>query len=217
LRRVAAVVMLILSVGCTTPAPAARRATETGTTSGPASSSAAVLPFEGEGAPLEPGRYAYEGFTGPPITFAVRSGWVGGHMIPEFFDVQREADGVLLGFADPTFVVGGEGAVDVADLTAHDAIASMASNPSFHAGSVRPGTIDGRDAFEVRGSLETSVELFGGDDGSFTAEPGSLRLLALDVDGRIMLIVVTVPEEQSPRVERAIDRVIASIRFEATP
>lgn len=178
--------------------------------------SATVLPFEGEDAPLEPGRYAYEGFSGPPMTFAIGTGWVGGHVLAEFFDVQRGAAGVLLGFADPSFVYGPERAAEVEDVSVADAIGVIASNPAFNAGTVRSTTIDDLEAFEVRGSPTTSVELFGGEDGSFTAEPGSVRLLGVDVEGDLMLIVATGWKEQPRAVRRAIDAVIASVRFDDT-
>lgn len=173
-----------------------------------------VEPFEGDGAPLDPGRYAYDSFTGRPITFAVGPGWIGGHTHPEFFDVQREAGGVLLGFADPTFVVGAEGVVEIDGRSAEDAVSTIAANPPFVGGSIRPATIDGREAFEVRGMPETSTELFGGNDGTFTVEPGSVRLIAVDVEGRLLLIVGSVWPEPRDQVERLVDGVIASVRFE---
>jgi hypothetical protein len=172
-----------------------------------------VEPFEGDGAPLDPGRYAYDSFTGRPITFAVGPGWIGGHTHPEFFDVQREAGGVLLGFADPTFVVGAEGVVEIDGRSAEDAVSTIAANPPFVGGSIRPATIDGREAFEVRGMPETSTELFGGNDGTFTVEPGSVRLIAVDVEGRLLLIVGSVWPEPRDQVERLVDGVIA-VRFE---
>ena len=162
---------------------------------------------------MAPGRYIYNGFTGPPMTFTVGQGWIGGHEIPEFFDVQREAGGVLLGFADPTFVQSSDGRADVTDLTAEDAVTSVASIGLLEAGRVRSTTVGGREAFEVSASAETNVQLFGGDEGTFTVEPGGVRLLAVAVRGDLMLIIVSVFEERTARVERAIDGVIASVRF----
>jgi hypothetical protein len=61
---------------------------------------------------------------------------------------------------------------------------------------------------------ERSLELFGSDDGTFTVERGSVRLIAVDVDGRLMLIVGSVWLEPRDRVDRLMDGVIASVRFE---
>ena len=56
---------------------------------------------------------------------------------------------------------------------------------------------------------ETSTELFGSDDGTFTVEPGSIRLIAVDVEGRLLLIVGSVwPEPRDNQVDRLIDGVI---------
>jgi hypothetical protein len=226
LRHTATAAVLALALACSTAGPAEPGASAAGTPSGsgtPAagtpSPSPSVSPSLGaleveDGAALEPDRYAYSGFSGPRMTFEVGPGWVGGHVLAEFFDVQREAGGVLLGFADPTFVVGAEGDVDVEDLSPQEAIVAIASNPLLEAGRVGSTTIGGRSAFTVRGRPTTSVELFGGDEGAFSAEPGSIRLSAVDVDGELMLIVVSVWRPQPARVRRAIDALIASVRFD---
>jgi hypothetical protein len=212
--RVTLVVALLLSAACASEGP---NDPETSTPQAPPASptpSNGISPFQGDGAPLEPGRYAYDSFTGPSISFAIGSGWVGGHTHTEFFDVQREAGGVLLGFADPTFIVGAEGDFEVEGLSAEGAVGRIAANPPFVGGPVRSLTVDGREAFEVRGMPETSMELFGSDDGTFTVEPGSVRLIAVDVDGRLMLIIGSVWPEPRDRVDRLIDGVIESVRFE---
>ena len=206
---------MILAVSVACSGEQAREVSTSGTRSGSASPSG-ILVFEGEGVALAPGRYAYDSFIGPRISFAVGSGWIGGHVQPEFFDVQREAGGVLLGFADPNFIASGDGPVEVDELAAEDAVSSIASIRPFEAGAVRPTAIDGRRAFEVHGSPRTNVELFGGNEGSFTVEPGLVRLLAVDVEEALMLIVVSVFEDQRAGVEHAIDGVIASVRFEGT-
>lgn len=212
--RIALVIVLSFSAACSPGSPGAPETATSGTASGSATPSYGTEPFEGDGAPLDPGRYAYDSFTGPPITFAVGPGWVGGHTHPEFFDVQRAAGGVLLGFADPTFVVGTEGVVEIDGRSAEDAVSTIAANPPFVGGSVRSATIDGREAFEVRGMPETSTELFGSNDGTFTVEPGSVRLIAVDVEGQVLLIVGSVWPERRDQVDRLVDGVIASVRFE---
>ena len=128
--------------------------------------------------------------------------------------MQREAGGVLLGFADPTFVVGAEGIVEIDDLSAQDAVGTIAANPPFVGGSVRSVMIDGRQAFEVLGMPETSMELFGSDDGTFTVEPGSVRLIAVDVEGIVLLIIGSVWPEPRDRIDELIDGVIESVRVD---
>ena len=208
------VLVLAFSVACASGSPRSPGSSTSRTASGSATHSNGAEPFEGDGAPLDPGRYAYDSFTGPPITFAVGPGWIGGHTHPEFFDVQRETGGVLLGFADPTFVVGAEGAVEIHGRSAEDAARTIAANPPFVGGSVRSATIGGREAFEIQGMPETSTELFGSEDGTFTVEPGSVRLIAVDVEGRLLLIVGSVWPEPRDQVDRLIDGVTASVRFE---
>jgi hypothetical protein len=213
LQRFGALMFVVVSVACSAEPTGGGGASTSSTPSGSASPSADVLAFEGGGAAMAPGRYAYDGFTGPRMTFAVGSGWIGGHELPEFFDVQRAAGGVLLGFADPTFVQSSVGRLDVAELTAEGAVRSIASIGLLDAGRVRSTTVGGRAASEVRASAGRFVQLFGGDDGSFTVDPSAVRLLAVEVRGDLMLIIVSVFEEQPARVERAIGGVIASVRF----
>ena len=212
-RRVGAFLFLLVPIACSDRSGGGQISTSGGP-SASASPSAGALSFEGGGAPLAPGRYAYDGFTGPPLTIAVGPGWIGGHEIPEFFDVQREAGGVLLGFADPVFVQSSDGRMDVAELTPQGAITSIASIGLLDAEPVRSTTIGGRKAFEVQAVAETNVQLFGGDEGTFTVDPGEVRLLAVEVRGDLLLIIASVFEDPPPRVERAIDDVIASVRFE---
>jgi hypothetical protein len=219
LRRVASAGVVALAVACSTAGSPDPGASAAGTPSGSGTPSASATPsldareLEGDGVRLEPGRYTNGGFSGPPLSFAVGGpGWVGGHVLAEFFDVQREA--VLLGFADPSFVVGAEGDVDVEGLSPRDVIETLATNSLLEAGRVRSTDIDGRAAFEVRGRPAVSVELFGGDEGSFRAEPGSVRLSAVEVDGEIVLVVVSVWRPQPDRVRRAIDALISSVRFD---
>lgn len=209
----AVMIAFSLSVAFTSEGPDGSDSPRPSSPSASPSPSGVILPFDGEGAPLEPGRYAYGAFSGPPMSFAVGAGWVGGHTFPEFFDVQREEGSVLLGFADPTFVVGADGRVDVQELGAADALGTIATNPPFAGGKVRSVTIDDRPASEVRGSPETSVELFGGDEGSFTVEPGSVRLLAVEIDGDVALIVASTWSGQPNGVDLLIDGVISSVRF----
>ncbi|HEX5936120.1 MAG TPA: hypothetical protein VFZ75_00285 [Actinomycetota bacterium] len=178
-------------------------------------SSPSPTAFVGDGAPLEPGRYTYDAFE-PRMSFEIGPGWVGGHAHAEFFDVQRE-EGVLLGFARPGFVLGAEGEVDADDLDPAAALRTIASIDELEAEPVTPTTIDGLRAFELRFRTTESVPLFGGDDGEFTIEDGSNRLLAVDVDDTLVLVVDDVWAEPRGQVDALVQDVIDSIRFHAVP
>ena len=168
--------------------------------------------FIGDGAPLEPGRYTYDAFE-PRMTFQIGPGWVGGHAHAEFFDVQRE-EGVLLGFARPAFVLGAEGEVDADGLVPEEALRTIASIEELEAEPVTPTSIDGRPASELRFRTASDiVPLFGGDDGTFGIEEGTNRLLAVDVDGTLVLIVDDVWAEPRGDVDALVQGVIDSIRF----
>ena len=168
--------------------------------------------FEGDGTQLQPGRYAFDEFD-PPLSFEIGGGWLGGHSHGEFFDVQRE-EGVLLGFGRPRFVLGTEGEVDVGDLGPEDALRTIASIDGLDADPITPTSIDGRRAFELRFRADQSTALFGGDDGTFSIEPGVQRLLAVGVDGALVLVVDDVWAEPHGRAESLVQGVIDSIRFD---
>ena len=174
-----------------------------------------VMAFEGDGAPLEPGRYRFEAFE-PAMTFEVGTGWLGGHAHAEFYDVQRE-EGALLGFARPAFVMGRGGPVDVIGLDAREALHEISSIEELAAGSVADTTVDGRIAFEMRTRSRTGVELFGGDEGTFTAEAGRHRLLSLDVDGVLVLLIEHIWADARDPIEPMVQAVIDSVRFDAPP
>ena len=173
-----------------------------------------VLAFEGDGTPLEPGRYRYEAFE-PAMTFEVGPGWLGGHTHAEFYDVQRE-EGALVGFARPTFVMGRDGPVDVIGLDAREAIRTISSIEEIDADPITETTVDGRPAWEVRTSADASVELFGSDDGTFTAEAGRHRLLGVDVDGILVLVIEHIWADAREPIEPMAQAVIDSVRFESS-
>jgi hypothetical protein len=172
-----------------------------------------VRPFVGDGTSLEPGRYRYDAFE-PAMTFAVGPGWVGGHVHAEFFDVQRE-EGVLLGFARPTFVMGRDGAVDSGRLGALDALRAIASIRGVDTDPVATTAIDGRRAFEIRTRSAGAVELFGGDEGTFTAEAGRHRVIALEVEGVLVLVIQHIWADDPASLEPLVQAVIDSVRFQA--
>jgi hypothetical protein len=171
--------------------------------------------FVGDGAPLEPGRYTFDAFE-PPMTFEIGPGWVGGHAHAEFFDVQRE-EGVLLGFARPSFVLGVEGELDAEGLDPEVALTTIASIDELEAGPVTSTIVDGRPASELRFRTSDIVPLFGGDDGTFGIDAGANRLIAVDVDGTLVVIVDDVWAEPRGDVDALVQGVIDSIRFHSVP
>ncbi|MEX2238992.1 MAG: hypothetical protein WEB00_15850 [Dehalococcoidia bacterium] len=60
---------------------------------------ATQLPFEERA--LEPGWYTNDDST-PRVAFELGEGWSGGHLLPEFYDVQRPE--LIVSFAHPTFI-----------------------------------------------------------------------------------------------------------------
>jgi DNA-binding beta-propeller fold protein YncE len=168
--------------------------------------------FEGDGTSLRPGRYAYAQFA-PSLSLEIGPGWIGGHMHAEFFDVQRE-EGVLLGFARPAFVLGARGEVEAAGLAPDDALRTIATIDALDADAVAATSIDGHRAYEVRFRTSASVPLFGGDEGTFTIEEGTHRLLALTIDGALALIVDDVWAEPRDPADALVQGVIDSVRFD---
>jgi hypothetical protein len=204
MRGSAVLVSLVALAACTAsdPVPPDRPGPPTGT----------IRAFVGDGAPLEPGRYTYDRFE-PSMTFEVGPGWIGGHVLPEFYDVQRE-EGALVGFARPTFVMAADGEVDVDGIDAREALEAIVSLDALEAGPVGRTEIGGHDTVQVRTSSETGVELFGGDDGSFTVEAGRHRIMAIDVDGALVLVIEHIWAEPRAPIEPLTQAVIDSVRFD---
>jgi hypothetical protein len=207
----AAALAAALAVACATAPRADRSAGADPTAPSSGTAETEISEFAGDGAPLDPGRYTYDAFE-PAMSFEIGPGWIGGHSHAEFYDVQRE-EGVLLGFARPRFVVGAEGLVDVDDLGPENALRTIASIDALDAGLVAPTSIGGRPAFELRFRTTESVPLFGGDEGTFTIDPGANRLLGVEVDDTLVLIVDVVWATQRERVDPLVQGVIDSVRF----
>ena len=110
--------------------------------------------------------------------------------------------------------MGADGEVDVGGLGAEDALRTIATIDGLDADPVTATSIDGRRAFELRFRTDRNILLFGGDDGAFTIEPGAQRLLAVDVDGTLVLVVDDVWAEPRERADAIVQGVIDSIRFD---
>ena len=179
-----------------------------------------VLPFEGDSTPLVPGRYAYDGFD-PPLSFAVGEGWIGAHMSSVYFDVmQLDGDAVELavGFMHPDSVFGSVGARWTDDLTTRGVLETLASNPGVRAGPISTRAVGGREAFEIQLRTERGARLFGAGDGTFIPDPGRHRVLALEVDGELVVIVELIHRRPHVAAERLTEGVVDSVLFdEPTP
>ena len=74
-------------------------------------------------------------------------------------------------------------------MDAREALRAISSIDGIEADPIRDTTIDGRPAFAVHIRSESGTELFGGEGGSFTVEPGRVRMLGIDVDGVLVLVI----------------------------
>ena len=178
-----------------------------------------VLPFEGDSTPLVPGRYAYEGFD-PSLSFVVGEGWVGAHMSSVYFDVMQldgDAVEVAVGFMHPDSVFGSVGARWTDDLTTRGVLETLASNPGVRAGPISTRAVGGREAFEIQLRTERGARLFGAGDGTFIPDPGRHRVLALEVDGELVVIVELIHRRPHVAAERLTEGVVDSVHFDEAP
>ena len=92
--------------------------------------------------------------------------------------------------------------------------ATIATIDAVDADAVVATSIDGHRAYELRFRTTASVPLFGGDDGTFTIEEGTHRLLALNIEGTLVLIVDDVTVRSREPVDALVQGVIDSVRFD---
>jgi hypothetical protein len=127
------------------------------------------------------------------MSFDLGEGWTGGHLHDEFFDVQRA--GLLVGFADPAFVVRADGGTTpVAGLDTRSAIRLITDTLGGAARDVGPCPyFRALRARCIDAEPEQGVEVFGGPDGRLMLEAGSWdRLAVLEVDDHLVLAVVLI-------------------------
>jgi hypothetical protein len=153
-------------------------------------STARPAPVAGDLVPLEPGSYFHPEYA-PGVSFDVGDGWTGGHLLDEFFDVQQE--GLLVGFADPSFLVRADGsAAPAGGLDQASALRLLANTldtdvvdtgPCPYFAQLEARCIDAEPRF--------GVEVLGGPDGRLMLSPGSWnRLAVLEFDDHLVLAVV---------------------------
>jgi len=206
-------VTVLVATGSPEPVdePAVRRAegvvhtVEWGSTARPAQ-------LAGDGTPVEPGPYFHAGYA-PGVSFDVGDGWTSGHLHDEFFDVQQE--GLLVGFADPEFVLGAGGSkVPAATLTPASAArmleqrlgpdATQAGCPYFR--ELRPRCVDA--------VPDQGVRVFGGPDGALMLGEGSWnRLAVLEIDDHLVIAVVMVLAGPDDELQSHADEVLRTVRW----
>jgi hypothetical protein len=154
---------------------------------------------------LEPGSYHNPDFL-PGVSFDVGEGWDGGHLIDEFFDVQR--DGMLVGFADPGFFIRADGShVPVGRLDAERAAALMAESIGLDPSTVRRDPATGW--FRLEGEAGITADAFGANDGAFRVTDGDwVRFVLLDLDDDVVVELINIPggldEEQVAHAEEVL-------------
>jgi hypothetical protein len=155
---------------------------------------------------LEPARY----FTAPPFELPIslviaEPGWYAGHLHPDFLDLQR-FDGVavgsfpnrIVGFAWPASIRGVDGPVGAAGLTPAAAV-DLASERSSVKTANRAGVqllgLTG-ERIDLHSDLGSNP-IFETSDGAFGLGPElDVRLAALPLDGRLLLVLVLAPPGQ---------------------
>jgi hypothetical protein len=212
-------VVAALVTGCSSSGSAPGTAPTTASTTPSASPTGAALPAGVHDLPaaeerMSPGRYTFTPFE-PQVVFRVGKGWEAGHELVEFFDIWYGED-TTFGFANPDFVAGADGRVDVAGLPPREVVEVLATNPDFvehHiVGRVDVGELSGP-AIEFRS--REGGEIFGGPEGEYHTVQQSVRALivALDVDGEIVLAMEMSLHPPHAAHRRLIETVADTVRF----
>jgi hypothetical protein len=163
---------------------------------------------------MAPGRYTFSPFR-PTVTFRVPDGWEAGHEIAEFFDIWYGED-TTLGFANPDFVTGDHGRVDVADLSPDEVLETLSGNPDVTSYRLLgPEAIGDERGPAIAFRTREGGELFGGPDGEFHTVPRSVRglIAALDVRGEIVLVMQMSLHPPHAVHRRTIQTVAETVRF----
>ena len=128
--------------------------------------------------PIEAGRYRYPEFE-VPHTFAVADGWRVQHLLPEFYDVARPE--VTVAFGHPAWMQTDGGRFETRD--ADEALQVLLDRVDLDPEASGLEKVGDRLADTVTLRLADSTVLFGTQDGQYMAQPGTLRVGALVVDG----------------------------------
>jgi hypothetical protein len=170
-------------------------------------------PMEGDGVSLEPGSYFHPGYA-PGVSFDVGEGWTGGHLHDEFFDVQQE--GLLVGFADPAFLVRTDGSsVPAGGLDRTSAVRLLARTLGTDVIGIRPCPYFGElRARCVDAVPEFGVEVLGGPDGRLMLSAGSWnRIAILEFDDHLVLAVVMMQDGLDDELLDHANDVLQTVRW----
>jgi hypothetical protein len=165
-------------------------------------------------------RYCRSGFE-PRVSFAVPDGeWAVGQAFEGFFDIQREPgtpDVIAVQLTTTDAVLGADlSPVDV--RKAREAIDALQQNPTLTVVDAGPISIDGhpgeRLTVDAAGNLD--AHLLRTPPGVLSMLPGRrLRLLLLDVEGRVLAILVGGSVRAWAQAEAAAQPILDSIRLES--
>jgi hypothetical protein len=174
------------------------------------SGTARPVPMPEDHPGLEPGAYTNPDFL-PGVSFDVGEGWDAGHLVDEFFDVQRE--GMLVGFADPGFFVRfGGSRVPAGRLDAERAAVLLAGSMGLDPSTVQADPSTGW--FRVEGESAVTSEAFGADDGAFGMTAGDwYRFVVLEMDDHVVLELVSIPGGLDEDLLDHADEVLETARW----
>lgn len=189
----------------------------TAATTEPAPTTAAASPIPGatpmptSEAELAPGTYTFAPFA-PPVSFRVGDGWIAGHELEEFFDVQQPE--VVVAFGAPGFVFDRQGVRrDVEGMTPHEAAGMLAANRDLRPGKVEPETVDGLRGATVVLTPRVETNVFG-KTGNYTALVGSsLRITFVRVHGEMVVVMAVARAKPFDRWFTEGERVIRTVSF----
>ena len=166
--------------------------------------------FAGGGAPPEAGSIRYSAFE-PPFTFVLPEGWSGGHEHADYFDVWDGTD--LCRRLRPADRDSGPRRPDrrrlVTPRGALQAVAEIVDDPS----PIAQTTIDDRPAVEMSFRVDRHTGVLAFEGGILHLDPPwRQRAIALEVDGRLLVILV---QTSSPGADALDTTVPSSIEFES--
>jgi hypothetical protein len=221
-RWIALIGAVVLLGGCSPSAPSRPTPTDPGTPAftptPPSPSPTAVPPTTGTGiaampasdTPMRPGRYTNPTFD-PTVAFRVGEGWIAGHELADFFDVQQPNTVVV--FSRPSYVYDRQGVRRPVDGPARAALTTVAANPLLHPGPIRPASVDGIAGASVRLNPTGMAGLFGGEFPYTTAAGTSYRLTFLRVAGNLVAVMAVARQRPFAGSFAEAERVIRSISF----
>ena len=148
----------------------------------------------------------------PRVSLELPAGWASHHEGATFFSVHRPLAAPEHG--GPIWEVAVQVASLEVDEAPGDVIDGLEDNPSLEVGRVGAAELDGAEGIrvDVEATTESPVVSFPG--GSLAAFPGrKLRVYAVDVDGRTVVLVVDAATERFEEDVEAAEPVLESIDF----